>query len=275
MPLALHIGSTQAAGARRQALLLAKRLRAEGHACAVTAVQPAHAATGVAQVLHALVASEIDVAPVACKALPHTLPEALMVVATLPREDITPILVQASKLPPVQDAALLLATHPLLAAEWRAAHPGHCITLVQAHTAHEALHAGSADGLLAYRNELDAQEQGVALPQFHHPAAHGVWALLARKDDTLLRDWLMRWHNAETRWAVAAEQALVAQQAHMPIQGVRLSITQSAASYIVEAHGVGYSAGGVCIAFRASAIVQQLDKAAIVSITNAVIMDTA
>ena len=275
MPLALRIGSTRTAGARRQALQLAQHLRTEGHAWEVTALQ-----NEAAQVLLALSEREIDVAVVSCTKLAQPLQGALMVAATLPREDITPYLVHASlqhKRLAELDTAVLLASHPLLAAEWRAARPGHRITVLEAHTLHEALHtlhAGQADGLLGYQYELPTQEPGVTLPKLHHPAAYGVWALLARKDDTLLRDWLMRWHSAETLWVAAAEQALVGQFAHLPIQGVQLSITQNPSGYTLAATGVGFSAGGVRKQFSACAEVQKLDTAAIASINNAVVMDS-
>jgi len=196
-----------------------------------------------------LIGGEIDAAVHSAKDVETVRPEALALVAFLPREDVRDVLVGAASLaalPHLSLAALppgarVGTSAPRRAAQVLNARPDLTVVMFRGNVATRLakLEQGEADATLLARaglNRLGLHDLGTPLEAEHWlPApAQGAIAIEARAGDEAARALLAAIDHAETHAAVRAERALLAAlggNCHSPIavlttcEGARLHMT--------------------------------------------------
>lgn len=188
-----------------------------------------------------LLSGEIDAAVHSAKDVETVRPEALALVAFLPREDVRDVLVGASSLAALPEGARVGTSAPRRAAQVLNARPDLTVVMFRGNVATRLakLEQGEADATLLARaglNRLGLHDLGTPLEAEHWlPApAQGAIAIEARTDDAAARALLAAIDHGETHAAVRAERALLAAlggNCHSPIavltrcEGARLHMT--------------------------------------------------
>lgn len=174
-----------------------------------------------------LLAGEIDAAVHSAKDVETLRPEALALVAFLPREDVRDVLVGAASLAALPAGARVGTSAPRRAAQVLNTRPDLRVVMFRGNVATRLakLEQGEAEATLLARaglNRLGLGDLGVPLDarEWLPAPAQGAIAIEARADDVGARALLGAIDHAETHAAVRAERALLAAlggNCHSPI----------------------------------------------------------